>query len=40
MRPVSTWNYGKQQEFLERREYTLWSGSHIEMETDTTGAKK
>jgi len=32
MRPVATWNDGKQQEFLERKEYLSWNGDHIASE--------
>ena len=29
LRPVSTWNPGKQQEFAERKEYILRQGDHV-----------
>jgi anaerobic ribonucleoside-triphosphate reductase len=28
LRPISTWNPGKQQEFLERHEYDIRNGGH------------
>jgi transcription elongation factor Elf1 len=29
LRPVHTWNDGKQQEFKDRREYEVWGPDHI-----------
>jgi len=30
MRPITTWNPGKQQEFADRKEYILKEGDHSE----------
>jgi ribonucleoside-triphosphate reductase (formate) len=30
LRPIKTWNPGKQQEFAERKEYLINHGDHIE----------
>lgn len=30
MRPISSWNPGKQQEFADRKEYVLRKGDHSE----------
>ena len=39
MRPTSTWNAGKQQEFAERAEYESWKGAKIAQVVDYTGEK-
>ena len=39
LRPISTWNPGKQQEFVERKEYLFWGADHIDYDTDLTEKK-
>lgn len=36
LRPISTWNPGKQQEFVDRKEYILKHGDHADERASDT----